>query len=455
MMRACMLSELAPAIDVIHHGADAAISGVAIDSRRVRAGDLFVALPGSRVDGHAFLADAAARGATAALVSRQQEARLPQLVATDVLAALGRLAAYNRRGFGGQLVAVTGSCGKTSVKGMLSTVLARSAPVLATVGNLNNEIGVPLTLLQLSEDYGIAVVEMGARGAGHIDYLCRIATPDIAILLNASAAHLEGFGSLQAVADAKGEIYDRLSPSGAAIVNADSPFAAAWTARAKASGAGVISYGMYASASVRACALELASDHCRFTLRHDGQEVAVLLPVAGEHSVSNALAAAAGAIACGMSLEDIAAGLADVHPVAGRLERRVGRDGITLIDDAYNANPASTRAAIDVLARCDGPRVLVLGAMLELGGQSQTEHAAIGRYAHECGVERLVGVGEAPRAATQAFGSDATWYASNADAVAALPDWIDGAATILVKGSRGAAMEQVLAALLPTESSPC
>ncbi|MFN2287036.1 MAG: UDP-N-acetylmuramoyl-tripeptide--D-alanyl-D-alanine ligase [Chromatocurvus sp.] len=455
MMRSYPLSELALALEARHVGLDAAISGVAIDSRQVRAGDLFIALPGSRVDGHAYLADAAANGAAGALVSRPQDAALPQLVVADVLAALGRLAGLNRRDFSGSLIAITGSCGKTSVKGMLSTVLARRAAVLATPGNLNNEIGVPLTLLQLSAAIDIAVVEMGARGTGHIDYLCRLARPDIAMLLNASAAHLDGFGSLQAVADGKGEIYDRLSPQGTAIVNADSPFADAWTARATAAGAGLISFGLQAPASVSATDIELAADYCRFSLQHDDQSATVMLPVPGEHNISNALATAAAAIACGLSVDDIAAGLAAVQPVDGRLRRRPGRGGISLIDDAYNANPASVRAAIDVLARCDGPRVLVLGAMLELGAQSFAEHADIGRHAKAQAVNQLVGVGPETKAATEAFGPGARWFACNDDAIAAMDDWRTGAATILIKGSRGAAMEQVLAALQPEAARPC
>lgn len=455
MMRGYRLSELASAAGARQQGADTVAHGVAIDSRRVTPGDLFVALPGARVDGHAFLADAAARGAAAALVTQAQDIALPQLVVDDALAALGQLAAHNRRSFTGPLIAVTGSCGKTSVKGMLSTVLARRGRVLATTGNLNNEIGVPLTLLRLTADDGIAVVEMGARGSGHIDYLCRLAVPDIAMLLNASAAHLDGFGSLEAVVEAKGEIYDRLTPRGVAVVNADSPFAQAWTARAQATGARIISYGLEALASVTASGIELGPDHCRFLLHHAGDSTRVLLPVPGEHSVSNALATAAAAIACGLTVTDIAEGLGDVQPTAGRLQRRPGRDGINLIDDAYNANPASVRAAIDVLACCDGPRVLVLGSMLELGQQSAQEHAAVGRYARERGIDRLIGVGAAPQAATAAFGDGASGFAGNAEAIAAAEEWSAGAATILVKGSRGAAMEQVLTALQAEETRSC
>lgn len=455
MMRAYALSELARVLGVRHPGVDVDVRGVAIDSRSVQPGDLFVALSGDRADGHAFLAEAAGRGAVAALVSQAQDVALPQLVVDNTQAALGQLAAFNRLGFAGRLIAVTGSCGKTSVKGMLSTVLARRAKVLSTAGNFNNEIGVPLTLLRLSAEDAIAVVEMGARGAGHIDYLCRLAAPDVALLLNASAAHLEGFGSLQAVADAKGEIYDRLAADGVAIVNADSPFARAWTDRARATGARVISYGLQALATVNASALDLGPDDCRFLLRHASDSAQVVLPVPGEHSVSNALATAAVAIVCGMSLADIAEALGTVQAVDGRLQRGRGRDGITLIDDAYNANPASVCAAIDVLVRCDSPRVLVLGAMLELGEQSANEHARVGRYARDRGIERLVGVGDGPQAATAAFGAGASWFACNDAAIAAAEQWRAGAATVLVKGSRGAAMEQVLAALQLEEMSSC
>ena len=457
MMQDFTLSELAAAAgNARRMGDDVRVSGVAIDSRSAQQGDLFVALPGTRVDGHAYLADAAARGAAAALVSVVQDSPLPQLLVDDVLAALGQLAALNRRAFSGTLVAITGSSGKTSVKGMLSTVLSRQAPVLSTTGNLNNEIGVPLTLLRLSQAHRLAVVEMGARGAGHIDYLCRLGMPNVSMLLNASAAHLDGFGSLQAVADAKGEIYDRLPASGVGVVNADSPFAGAWTRRARATGARIISFGLQTPASVSASCIELGADHSRFILQHAGEREPVFLPVPGEHSVSNALATAAAAIACGLSLTDISAGLEQVQPVAGRMQHRPGRAGMRLIDDAYNANPASVRAAIDVLARCDGPRVLVLGAMLELGERSADEHADIGLYARRRGVDALVGVGAATEPATLAFGEGAHWFASNDAAVEALALWSSGAATVLVKGSRGAAMEQVLAALLqPEESSAC
>jgi UDP-N-acetylmuramoyl-tripeptide--D-alanyl-D-alanine ligase len=454
-MHPLTLSELASALAGRVQGKDVAVSGVAIDSRQLAPGDLFVALPGSRVDGHDFIAQAREAGAAAALVSRVCADSLPQLQVADVLTALGQLGALNRAAFDGQLIAITGSSGKTSVKGMLSTVLAAQAPVLATSGNLNNEIGVPLTLLALSPQHGLAVIEMGARGKGHIDYLCRLARPDISVLLNAGAAHLEGFGSLQGVADAKAEIYDHLDAGGTAVVNADQEFTPAWLARAGATGARIITFGDAPAADVRAEDVALAADHSRFLLCHAGERQSVHLPLAGAHSVRNALATTAVALACGMALDAIAAGLGEVRSVAGRLQRSAAPDGATLIDDAYNANPASVRAAIDVLAADAAPRVLVLGAMLELGELAQAEHAAVGRYARERGIDTLVAVGELPRAAADAFGPGARWYATREEAIADLAAWRAGARTILVKGSRGSAMESVLTALSEGRATAC
>lgn len=455
-MRPFSLDELAALVGGRRLGAAARFAGAAIDSRRIAPGELFAALPGARADGHDFLPAAAAAGAAAALVSRPVEADLPQLQVDDVAAALAAMAAANRGEFRAPLVGITGSCGKTTVKGMLEAVLRRQGPTLATAGNLNNELGVPLTLLRLAPEHAFAVIEMGARSRGHIAYLCSLALPTVSVLLNAMEAHLEVFGSVDDVAQGKGEIYDRLGPGGVAVVNADQVYSDAWRRRAERTGATVLTFGVAGDADFRASAVALRGDAgSAFTLHTPAGAAAVELALPGGHNVVNALAAAAAAHACGLAPAQIAAGLGDAGAVAGRLARHRGRGGATVIDDCYNANPGSVRAAVDLLAGCSGPTVLVLGAMLELGDASDAFHGEIGKRARERGIDRLVGVGEALRPALAAFGPGGRWYATREEAAAAVDDWASAASTILVKGSRSAGMEAVLAALLPPEDAPC
>lgn len=456
MMRSFSLAELATLVGGRCLGADARVTGAAIDSRALTAGDLFVALPGERVDGHDFVAAAETAGAAAALVARPAEAALPQLQVDDVATALGVLAAANRAEYRAPLVGITGSCGKTTLKGMLEAVLRQGGPTLATSGNLNNELGVPLTLLRLTPEHAFAVIEMGARGLGHIDYLCSLARPTVSVLLNAMEAHLEVFGSVEDVARGKGEIFDRLGPGDFAVVNADQSFSDTWRQRAARTGATVLTFGLAANADFRASAVALRGDAgSTFTLHTPAGEAAVELRIPGGHNVANALAAAAAGHACGLAPAAIAAGLAAAGATAGRLLRHRGAGGATVIDDCYNASPGSVRAAIDLLASCAGPTVLALGAMLELGADSDTYHAEMGRRARERGIDSLVGVGEAVRPALAAFGPGGHWYATREQAAAAADDWAAAASTVLVKGSRGAGMERVLAALLPPEEDAC
>jgi UDP-N-acetylmuramoyl-tripeptide--D-alanyl-D-alanine ligase len=450
MMRPFTLAELATLLDGRLPGADATVTGAAIDSRAVAAGDLFAALPGSRVDGHGFLAAAREAGAAAALVSRPVDDPLPQLLVDDVARALGRFARANRDLYTGPLVGITGSCGKTTVKGMLAAVLGEHGPTLATEGNLNNELGVPLSLLRLAPAHAFAVIELGARGIGHIAYLCELARPTVSVLLNAMEAHLEFFGSVDGVAEGKGEIFDGLPADGFAVVNADQPWREAWTARAARSGATVLTFGMAEDAQFRASAVALRGEAgSAFTLHTPAGEAAVELALPGGHNVANALAAAAVAHACGLEPAAIAAGLSRAAAVEGRLRRFEGRGGLTVIDDCYNASPGSVRAAIDLLASCSGPTVIALGAMLELGDAADGFHAEMGRRARERGIDVFVGVGDAVRPALEAFGPGGHWYATREQAAAAADDWSAAAATVLVKGSRGAGMERVLQALLP------
>ncbi|KGE03255.1 UDP-N-acetylmuramoylalanyl-D-glutamyl-2,6- diaminopimelate--D-alanyl-D-alanine ligase [Pseudohaliea rubra DSM 19751] len=452
-MRPFTLAELAALTGGRLCGTDATVTGAAIDSRAVVPGDLFAALAGSRVDGHAFLARAREAGAAAALVSGPVDDPLPQLLVDDVPRALGQFARANRELYTAPLVGITGSCGKTTVKGMLAAVLGGHGPTLATEGNLNNELGVPLSLLRLAPEHAFAVIELGARGIGHIAYLCELARPTVSVLLNAMEAHLEFFGSVDGVARGKGEIFDGLPADGFAVVNADQSYRGEWTARAARTGATVLTFGLVDDADCRASAVALRGDAgSAFTLHTPAGEAAVELAVPGGHNVANALAAAAVAHACGLAPAAISTGLSLAGAVDGRLVRHSGRGGVTVIDDCYNASPGSVRAAIDLLASCAGPTVLALGAMLELGEASDGYHAEMGRRARERGIDVFVGVGDAVRPALEAFGPGGHWYATREQAAAAADDWAGTAATVLVKGSRSAGMELVLQALLPETS---
>ena len=446
MMRALNLVELEAPLQARREGPDRAFSAVATDSRRVRPGDLFVALQGENFDGHDFLDQAVAAGAVAALVSRPQPVALPQLVVADTQVALGRLGAYNRSLYRGPLVAITGSSGKTTVKNMVRSVLAQRGRTLATEGNLNNEIGVPLTLLRLQPDVEFAVVEMGAARYGDIRWLCEIGRPTVALLLNAMAAHLEGFGSVEDVAAAKGEMFDGLDAGQFAVINADQPFAAQWRQRAEP--ATILDFGVASPAAFTARNIQtLGVRGVSFVAVTPQGEIQVKLGLPGAHNVGNALAAMAVGCACGLDLEEIKAGLEAVQATGGRLAVSVAASGAALIDDCYNANPGSVRAAIDVLAACGGRRILVLGAMLELGERSEQLHREVGAYAATVGLERFYGVGSQLQAAVNAFGAGARWFPDCAAATAALATEFGDGDTVLIKGSRGARMERLLHAL--------
>ena len=446
-MRAMMLSELEAPLQARLTGNDAQISGVSTDSRSLSPGDLFVALSGENFDGHDYVPQLAAAGAAAVLVSRDVDTPLPQLRVVDTQQALGHLGAHNRQLYNGPLVAITGSSGKTTVKNMVQAVLSRRGRTLATQGNFNNEIGVPLTLLRLEPGVEYAVVEMGAARAGDIAWLCELGRPSVAMLLNAMPAHLQGFGSVDDVAAAKGEIFDGLGKGEFAIINADQPWAEEWRARAGA--ATVLDFGLE-----RPAALGAAETVCNgvkgvsFTAQTPVGEMRLELALPGNHNVANALAAIAVGLACELSLAEIKAGLESVKPVPGRLQSSRSPSGATVVDDCYNANPGSVRAAIDILAGCDGRRTLVLGAMKELGEDSETLHRQIGDYARDAGIERLWGVGPELQVCIEAFGTGGCYFADRAAALARLEGAFGPADTVLVKGSRSAGMEQVLHALL-------
>ncbi|MCB1690243.1 MAG: UDP-N-acetylmuramoyl-tripeptide--D-alanyl-D-alanine ligase [Halioglobus sp.] len=442
------LSELQEPLAGKLYGDDRSFSGVSTDSRTVRAGDLFVALQGEHFDGHDYVLQVQGEGAVAALVTAPVAGSLSQLQVDDTQRALGRLGAFNRHLFGGPLVAITGSSGKTTVKNMVHAVLARRGDTLATEGNYNNEIGVPLTLLRLRPEHEFAVVEMGAAKAGDIDWLCELARPTVALLLNAMPAHLEGFGSVEGVAAAKGEIYDRLGAGDIAIINADQPWARQWRKRAGA--ATVLDFGLQQPAAISARGVQSRGiDGVSFTVSTPTGDMAMRLKLPGVHNVANALAAVAVGLACDISLTEIRDGLESLQPVSGRLRSLRSPAGAVVIDDCYNANPGSVRAAIDMLASCSGRRTLVLGAMLELGENSGDLHREIGAYAQEAGIDQLWGVGPQLENCVKAFGANGRYFTDRAEALGALEGQFGEGDTVLIKGSRSAGMEQLLFALLP------
>lgn len=447
MMRVMALSELAAPIDGVLLGDDQQITGVSTDSRKIAAGDLFVALVGPNFDGHEFIEQVAEQGAVGVVTSQDVETSLSQLRVEDTLKALGRIGGFNRSLYAGKLLAVTGSSGKTSVKNMLEAVFLQAGQTIATLGNFNNEVGVPKTLLRLHPGVEYAVVEMGAGKAGDIAWLCELGKPQVAMLLNAMPAHLEGFGSLEGVAAAKGEIFDGLTEGDVAIINADQPWAKQW--RKRAGDASILDFSLESPAAITARDVSLNGfEGVSFTASTPQGDVAIRLGLPGRHNVANALVAIAAGLASQIPLTKIRDGLQSVLPTEGRLHAAQTATGATVIDDCYNANPGSVRAAIEMLASCKGTLTLVLGAMRELGDDAAAMHAEIGEFAAAAGIDRLVAVGEELLPAVESFGEHAQWYADREQAISALQSNLGGSDTVLIKGSRSVGMEKILHALI-------
>jgi UDP-N-acetylmuramoyl-tripeptide--D-alanyl-D-alanine ligase len=444
-----LLSAAAAAVDGVISGGDVRFTGCGTDSRRLAAGELFIALCGERFDGHDFVAVARERGAAAALVQREAAAgALPQLKVSDTRAAMGQLAGHWRAGFDLPLIALTGSNGKTTVKEMITAVLAQRAPVLATRGNLNNDIGVPLTLFGLGAGHRYAVIEMGANHAGEIDYLSRLARPTVALITQCAPAHLEGFGSVDGVARAKSEIFHGLVENGTAVINADDAYAGLWSETAGPRRQ--IRFGLGPDAEVTATDIRPDPDGGRqtFTLRTPQGSADVGLAMPGRHNLMNALAAAACCLAVGVPPEIIAAGLVRVAAVPGRLQMKRSRHGMRIFDDTYNANPASLEAALEVLAAYPGRHVLVLGDMGELGEGSGELHWRAGEQARAAAVQQLYAIGELSRGAVQSFGTGARHFSDADTLTQALAAELDPSCTVLVKGSRAMGMERIVRRLV-------
>lgn len=425
-------------------GQDHAISGISTDTRRIGPGQVFVALVGEHFDGHDFVEQACQQGAVAVVVSKPVTCSCAHIVVDDTRIALGLIAQTWRKQFAIPVIAVTGSNGKTTVKEMLSAIMSVHHNTLSTQGNLNNDIGVPLTLLRLRENHTCAVIEMGANHPKEIEYLTRLALPTVALVNNAASAHLAGFGSLDGVAHAKGEIYGGLEADGTAIINADDRYAALW--QSLCDGKRVLRFGLDNKAEVTAewQASDIGSE---LELHTPQGQTHINLHLPGRHNVMNALAASAAALAAGATLEEIRRGLQSMQSVAGRLQIKSGKAGSRIIDDTYNANPASLRVALDVLKQFHGRHYLALGDMGELGEDAEQLHREAGQVAKDSGVDRLYTVGELARHAASSFGHDVFCYSDQPSMISALHDDLSTDVTLLVKGSRLAHMEKVVQAL--------
>jgi UDP-N-acetylmuramoyl-tripeptide--D-alanyl-D-alanine ligase len=443
------LSDAARAVGGQLVGDDHRYGDVASDSRTLEPGALFVALRGPNFDGREFVAAAATRGAIGAIVEAAVPHALPQIVVPNSLRALQQLGQTWRAEFSMGLVAVGGSNGKTTAKEMTAAILSRMGACMATRGNLNNHIGVPLTLMRLEASHRSAVVEMGANRIGDVAELVRLARPTVGLITNAGAEHLEGFGNLDGVAQGEGEMVSCLEPTATAIINADDAYADYW--RKVAATRRMLTFGVHANADFMARNSVLAIEHgefaARFMLECPLGRRSITLKAGGAHNIANALAAAAAASAAGASLEDIVLGLGDFRAVAGRLQLKAGARDSWIIDDSYNANPSSVRAGLEVLRSLQGARWLVLGDMAELGAYAEDSHAHMGTYARDCGITRLFAVGPQSSRAAETFGSGAEWFADADSLTRRLRAELKPGVTVLIKGSRINRLERVVQAL--------
>ncbi len=421
-------------------GNDAAFQTVSTDSRTLEPGALFFALRGENFDGREFVGDAVRAGAVGAVVDAEVEVPIPQIIVDDTESALGQLASFWRGQFEIPLVAVTGSNGKTTVKEMIGRILSANAKTLISHGNFNNAVGLPLSLLKLRQAHRFAAVEIGMNQIGEIERLARIAQPDVAVITNAGAAHLEFLVTVDQVAAEKGKIINALKADGVAVLNADSEHYSAW--RAAAGARRVISFGLSSDADVSGTcsALDFGS---RISIRTPLGQLEVDLNLAGEHNVVNALAAAAVGAALRIAPASIKTGLEAMRAVAGRLQLRKHFKGGRLIDDTYNANPNSVAAALSFVAELNGDRRLVIGDMYELGANGERHHREVGRLARRCGIGRLYALGDLSAAAAEAFGRGAKHYMDRNSLISDLEDQLDSTTTVLIKGSRGMRMDEI------------
>lgn len=428
--------------------------GVSTDTRTLKPGNLFVAITGEQFDGNAYIQEAFKKGAAAALVSKTIDCPLPQFQVNDTLLALGHLTRHWRNQFTLPLVGVTGSNGKTTLKNMIASIMRAAshndaASVLATEGNLNNNIGVPLNLARLNAQHRYSVIEMGMNHFGEIEYLTKLAQPTVAVINNAAEGHLEGLKDIAGVARAKGEIFLGLSKDGTAVLNRDDDHYHYW--QGITAGHPQLSFGLDHPADVTATLAAQQPDPTKqlFSLSTPKGKIDVSLPLLGIHNIRNALAAAAAALAVDINLDSIKAGLEFVAPAPGRMNQHLLANGLRVIDDTYNANPFSTRAAITTLAKFNGTKILVLGDMRELGPQAKEMHFETGEIARQAGIDHLFTLGELTAATTQAFGEKAHHFTDRAQLITALQPYLKANTTVLIKGSRSMHMEKVVAGIIP------
>jgi UDP-N-acetylmuramoyl-tripeptide--D-alanyl-D-alanine ligase len=442
------LSEFAQTCAGELFGADRAFTGVSTDTRTLRPGELFVALRGPRFNANDFVAAAATAGAAGAVVDSRVERDVAQILVKDTQAALTSGAAAWRAQFSVPLVGVAGSNGKTTVKEMIAAILERRGATLATRGNLNNHIGVPLTLYRLESAHRYAVIEIGANRAGEVAELVKLARPTVGLITNAGAEHLEGFGSLEGVARAEGEMVAGLDAAATAVINADDEFAVLWRGMTRAQ---VSTFGITNAANFSASGIHTTIDGggfvTRFDLRAPQGAMPIELHLAGRHNVLNALCAAAAASAAGAGLDDIRSGLATMRPVPGRLQFKTAPSGAWIVDDSYNANPSSMKAGIEVLAAVDARRWLVMGDMGELGDFATDSHQDIGRFARNNRIDRLFATGKLSALAVEAFGAGGEWFADTDSLARAVNAELTREVCVLVKGSRMNRLERVVESL--------
>lgn len=449
------LSELVEVTQGRLIGDEVTFSQLCTDSRNIKPGEVFLALSGDNFDGHTFCQQVVEKGASAIIVERQLDLPVSQLLVESCHQALGQIAAFNRDRYQGSLIAVTGSNGKTTTKEIIASILAQKGTALATIGNLNNDIGVPLTLLRFDGSQDYSVVEMGANAKGEIAYCTSLAKPDVALITNAMGAHLEGFGSLQGVVEAKGEIFQGLSKSGTAILNQDDKNVAQWLALVKPYK--VMTFSTKDSAvDVFADDVEqLAAGNYRFKLHFKGYSEEVTLQLLGLHNVQNALAAAATVFAINGSFDEVVKGIESAQAVAGRLKAMKGLNQSIVIDDSYNGNPDSVKAGIELLAKLEGEKILALGDMAELGDDELALHREIGTYAAAKGIDYVLTSGPKSALAAQQFAiatdQQALAFDSKDELISKLKNMMNKDTKILVKGSLSAGMKQVVSELTQGE----
>lgn len=442
----CSLSQIAALLNCELEGKDINVTGTAIDSRKIEKGTLFIALVGEHSDGHDYIASARLAGASAALVSVKQEDELPQLLVDDVVVAFGQIAHFWRQQCRAKVIAITGSNGKTTVKEMVSRILNQTgSSVIATQGNLNNELGVPLTLTRLNKDTDYAVIEMGANHRGEIARLVAMAMPDVAIINNVAAAHLEGFKNIEGVAKAKAEIFSGLSEHGVAVFNSDMDFVEPWTL--VIGNTQYSTFALHASADIQAENIQIDPTASHFMVKLNNEFNYFNLPLPGEHNISNALAAITVTSALGIPVDAMEKGLALMPSVPHRLQLRKGLNQSQLIDDSYNANPGSYQRALSALMSFSGKHWLVLGDFAELGADSVMIHRQMGGQAKEAGVARLWTIGEQSEYATEEFGDGAQHFTSMDELQKGLEEVLSDDINCLIKGSRFMKLDQLADAL--------